>query len=147
MPDGTGDQATAEEPEKAPAGGWLWAGLLLGALLVLLLGVRPLLRRLAPPSPTSDEPAVRLLPGPDGKELLVRIPDGRTIRIDESGRPVLLGADGAPIGAEVELPDERVTLKHIDGSVNASMLGEMSELIKNRPEDAIRVIRTWLHAN
>jgi flagellar M-ring protein FliF len=122
-------------------------GLIVTALLVLLLGVRPLLRRLAPPSPTSDEPAVRLLPGPDGKELLVRIPDGRTIRIDESGRTVLLGADGAPIGAEVELPDERVTLKHIDGSVNASMLGEMSELIKNRPEDAIRVIRTWLHAN
>jgi flagellar M-ring protein FliF len=120
-------------------------GLLVLAILVLIFGVRPLLRRLAAPvARTTDETTPRLLAGPDGKQLLVHMPGGRTIRIDENGLPVVVGADGEPL-ADEPVPDERVSLKQIEGSVNASMLGEMSELVKNRPEDAIRVIRSWLH--
>jgi flagellar M-ring protein FliF len=120
-------------------------GLLVLALLVLLFGVRPLLRRLTPPAAgTTDETAPRLLAAPDGKQLLVQMPGGRTIRIDENGLPVVVGADGEPVTTE-PAPEDRISLKQIEGSVNASMLGEMSELVKTRPEDAIRVIRSWLH--
>ncbi len=122
-------------------------GLALLALLVLLLGVRPLLRKLATPvAAAADDPrAPRLLTGPDGKQLLVHMPGGQMVRIDERGRPMLVGPDGEPLPVEPEPEAERISLKHIEGSVNASMLGEMSELVKTRPEDAIRVIRTWLH--
>ncbi len=121
-------------------------GLMVMALMVLLLGVRPLLGRLAPAAEaaaSTDGP--RLLTGPDGKQLLVHMPGGQTIRIDESGRSVLVGADGQPLSGEPEAESERISLRQIEGSVNASMLGQMSDLVKNRPEDAIRVIRSWLH--
>ena len=124
------------------------AGLLLMALLVLVMGVRPLMKRLA----RADEAAAaaggpRLLAAPDGKQLLVHLPGGKTIKIDENGKPFVVGPDGEPL-PEPEMPEEeRISLKQIEGSVSASMLVEMSELVKNRPEDAIRVIRTWLHQN
>jgi flagellar M-ring protein FliF len=123
-------------------------GLLLMAVLVLLMGVRPLLKRLA----KADEKAAvengpRLLTAPDGKQLLVHLPGGQTIKIDENGRPMLVGPDGEPIPQPEEPAEERISLKQIEGSVNASMLTEMSELVKTRPEDAIRVIRSWLHQN
>jgi flagellar M-ring protein FliF len=124
------------------------AGLVLVALMVLLFGVRPLFKRLA----KADEKAEfgngpRLLPAPDGKQLLVHLPGGQTIKIDEKGKPMVVGPDGEPIPEPAEPEEERISLKQIEGSVNASMLSEMSDLVKNRPEDAIRVIRSWLHQN
>jgi len=125
------------------------AGLVVMALVVLLFGVRPLLKRLA----KADEKAARLekgprlLAAPDGKQLLVHLPGGQTIKIDENGKPMVVGPDGEPVPEPEESEEERISLKQIEGSVSASMLGEMSELVKNRPEDAIRVIRSWLHQN
>ena len=124
-------------------------GLVLVALLVLLFGVRPLLKRLATADRKAEqvEKGPRLLAAPDGKQLLVHLPGGQTIKIDEHGRPMVVGPDGEPLPDPVEPEEERISLKQIEGSVNASMLSEMSELVKNRPEDAIRVIRSWLHQN
>ncbi len=123
-------------------------GLVVAALLILMLGVRPLLRRIERQPMTADgATGARLLTGPDGKHLLVRIPDGRTIKIDEKGLPMLVGPNGEPITGDAQSEHERVSLRQIEGDVNASVLDEMSDLIKERPEDAIRVIRSWLHAN
>jgi flagellar M-ring protein FliF len=124
-------------------------GLIVVALLVLLFGVRPLLKRLAKADAKAEikTGGPRLLTAPDGKQLLVHLPNGPTIKIDEKGRPMLVGPDGEPIPEPEEPAPERISLKHIEGSVNASMLTDMSDLIKNRPEDAIRVIRSWLHQN
>jgi flagellar M-ring protein FliF len=124
-------------------------GLLLVALLILFFGVRPLFKRLAKADAKAEikTGGPRLLTAPDGKQLLVHLPNGPTIKIDENGRPMLVGPDGEPIPEPEEPVQERISLKHIEGSVNASMLTEMSDLIKNRPEDAIRVIRSWLHQN
>ncbi len=124
-------------------------GLVVVALLVLVLGVRPLFKRLAKADAKagSKTGGPRLLTAPDGKQLLVHLPNGPTIRIDENGQPMLVGPDGEPIREPEQPAPERISLKHIEGSVNASMLTDMSDLIKNRPEDAIRVIRSWLHQN
>jgi len=124
-------------------------GLVLVALMVLLFGVRPLLQRLARADQKAEqvEKGPRLLAAPDGKQLLVHLPSGQTIKIDENGRPMLVGPDGEPLPEPEASEEERISLKQIEGSVSASMLGEMSELVKNRPEDAIRVIRSWLHQN
>ncbi len=123
-------------------------GLVVAAFLILMLGVRPLLRRIDRPAVSADGSAgARLLTGPDGKHLLVRIPDGRTIKIDENGLPLLVGPNGEAMADDRQSDHDRISLKHIDGDVNASVLDEMSDLIKDRPEDAIRVIRSWLHAS
>jgi len=128
---------------------WGEIGGLLGvALLLLLFGVRPLLKKLKPiDRKAADKNLARLLPAPDGKQLLVRIPDGRTIKIGEDGIPMIVDPDGKPIEKAPEPEPERVNLKLIEGSVNASLLNEMTELVKDRPEDAIRVIRSWLHSS
>lgn len=123
-------------------------GLFVVALLILLFGVRPLLKKLKPVGRTdAGDKVARLLPGPDGKQLLVHIPDGRTIRIGENGQPAIVDRNGNPIEPEAESEAERVNLKLIEGSVSASMLHEMTELVRDRPEDAIRVIRSWLHSS
>jgi flagellar M-ring protein FliF len=124
------------------------AGLVLVALMVLLFGVRPLFKRLAKADAKAEAgDGPRLLPAPDGKQLLVHLPGGPTIKIDENGKPMIVGPDGEPVSEPAEPEEERISLKQIEGSVNASMLSEMSDLVKNRPEDAIRVIRSWLHQN
>jgi flagellar M-ring protein FliF len=123
-------------------------GLVVAAFLILMLGVRPLLRRIDRPAVSADgSSGARLLTGPDGKHLLVRIPDGRTIKIDENGLPLLVGPNGEAMPDDRQGDHDRISLKHIEGDVNASVLDEMSDLIKDRPEDAIRVIRSWLHAS
>lgn len=141
-------------PAMLDLGAFDWAkigetgGLLMVALLVLLFGVRPLLKKLKPIDKKVEHRNVaQLLPAPDGKQLLVQIPDGRTIKIGENGQPVIVDEDGNPILPEPEPEPERVNLMLIEGSVNASLLNEMTALVKERPEDAIRVIRSWLHSS
>lgn len=130
---------------------WLRLGEIVGLLavvvLVLAFGVRPLLRRLTPVE-TKAVPAnmARLLTGSDGQQLLVHMPGGQVISLDGQGRPILVDESGKPIETPAEKAEERVTLTNIEGSLSATLLNEMSELIKTRPEDAIRVIRSWLHA-
>ncbi len=123
-------------------------GVLAGiALLVLLLGVRPLLRRLQPGRPASaGVGGTRLLAGPDGRPLLIQGTPGTAVVIDEHGHPVVRPG-GQPDGTDGERGDDRVSLRQIEGDVRASLLTEMADLIEDRPEDAIRVIRSWLHSS
>lgn len=118
------------------------------ALLVLLLGVRPLLRRLQPARAAAAGAGggVRLLNGPDGKQLLIQATPGTAVTIDERGNPVVT-RNGQPGDAAGEPSEDRVTLRQIEGDVRASLLTDMAELIEDRPEDAIRVIRSWLHSS
>jgi flagellar M-ring protein FliF len=117
------------------------------ALLVLLLGVRPLLRRLQPArTGPGNAGGVRLLTGPDGRQLLIQATPGTAVTIDERGNPVVT-RNGQPGDAAGEQTGDRVSLRQIEGDVRESLLTDMAELIEDRPEDAIRVIRSWLHSS
>ncbi|MEZ5863414.1 MAG: hypothetical protein R3D25_04825 [Geminicoccaceae bacterium] len=118
------------------------------ALLVLLFGVRPLLRRLQPARPAAAGASAgsHLLTGPDGRQLLIPATPGTALTIDERGNPVVTRS-GQPGDAAGEQGEDRVSLRQIEGDVRASLLTEMAELIEDRPEDAIRVIRSWLHSS
>ena len=122
------------------------------SLLVILLGVKPALRLLVPDKPMvpSDQPT-SVLVGQDGRPLLVHAATGSTISIDDEGRPVIV-REGQPLEQEPleeedstpEPGDERVRLSQVEGSVRLSLVNDVADVIENRPDDAIRVIRGWL---
>ena len=125
-------------------------------LAVLFFGVRPALRRVLaavqPPAPPPNATAVVL--GADGKPLLVHGATGATIGVDRAGNPVVVRepivAEPPPArlvqgsGSETA-QGELIDLKNVRGPVQASLLGHVTRAIEDSPEDAVRVVRSWLH--
>jgi flagellar M-ring protein FliF len=125
-------------------------------LAVLFFGVRPALRRVLaavqPPAPPPSATAVVL--GADGKPLLVHGATGATIGVDRAGNPVVvrepIAAEPSPArlthgtGGEAA-QGELIDLKNVRGPVQASLLGQVTRAIEDSPEDAVRVVRSWLH--
>jgi len=101
------------------------------ALLVILLVVRPLLSRALESMPV---PAT----GPMG-DLLVH----------GSETPALTGPDSPGLGqdklpADEEL-EEMIDLERVEGRVRASTVKKVGEIVQKHPDEAIAIIRTWLH--
>ncbi len=107
--------------------------LVLFALLVILLVVRPLLTRALESMPV---PAT----GPMG-DLLAHTSD----------TPALTGPDttAATIGSEKTPPDdeleEMIDLDRVEGRVRASTIKKVGEIVQKHPDEAIAIIRNWLH--
>ena len=94
--------------------------------------------------------------GADGKPLLVHGATGATIGVDRAGHPVVvrepialddatLAARPAPWRWTQAGSSELVALKNVRGTVQASLLGDVSKAIETNPDDAVRVVRGWLH--
>ncbi len=146
----------------------LW---LLFGTMVLLFGVRPLLARLLPsPGPAPIRPGMTaVIQGADGKPLLVHGASGTMVTVDERGQPVVMHSEpagsAAPAGATpgagtpsrsedgVSRPPqeaaddghELVDLDKVAGKVRASLVNEVADILERYPEEAVRVIRGWLH--
>lgn len=125
-------------------------------LAVLFFGVRPAVKRLLtiakPAGPEAAATAVVL--GADGKPLLVHGATGATIGVDRAGNPVvvrepiMLAAPPAAAGGGTALtavPPELVELKNVRGQVHAELLRDVSKAIDGNPDEAVRVVRAWLH--
>ncbi len=158
-------QFTVPPPQSEPDEGWQamlpdpsnrfveLAVLSLLTLIVLFVGVRPVIKRLLAAVPATASTAVVL--GADGKPLLVHGATGATIGVDRAGHPVVvrepIALDDAtsPPGRAVALEQagssELVALKNVRGTVQASLLGDVSKAIETNPDDAVRVVRGWLH--
>ncbi|MEQ8357331.1 MAG: flagellar basal-body MS-ring/collar protein FliF [Kiloniellaceae bacterium] len=121
------------------------------AVLVLLLVVRPLLGRLL----VVDEDSVGgggtgLLPdgspqpalvGPDGQEIPRLASDPSTAvatRVGDSG------GNGKNVASEI---DQMIDLNQVEGRVRASSVKKIGEIIEKHPEEAVTIIRGWLHAD
>ncbi len=123
-------------------------------LLVLFFGVRPAVRRVfAAVQPAAAPSSTAVVLGADGKPLLVHGATGATIGVDRAGNPVVVRE---PVAAEAPQPrlgqgeaaaqaGEMIDLKNVHGPVQASLLGEVVRAIEANPEDAVRVVRGWLH--
>jgi len=123
------------------------------AVLVLLLVVRPLLGRLL----EVDEESLAV----NGQEML---PAGAAM----AGHPALMGPDGNEMprlpgdpattvanrvgedgGNEKNLSheiDQMIDLNNVEGRVRASSVRKIAEIIEKHPEEAVGIIRSWLHA-
>ncbi len=122
------------------------ATLLIVSLLVLLLIVRPLVRRIVTPDENTE-----LLGGAPGQ--LGRVP----VAFDENGNPVaqLTGPNGESIavsedGTPLIGNSETATASMIDatqaiGDMHENSLKKVGELVGNNPDEAIAIVRQWLN--
>jgi flagellar M-ring protein FliF len=100
------------------------------ALLIGLFVVRPLTNRMFAPLGVSSQPAGQIAyQGSDG----ATAPSQRAV-----------GSDGAPAA----LPAPRgssIDISQIEGQVRESSIRKVGEVVEAHPEEALAIIRTWLH--
>ncbi len=108
-------------------------------LLVVLLVVRPILRRIfeTASSVTPDQQA--LLSGGDGMGY-----SGATAQL-----PSPTGALGRDIAAEASATeseiDRMIDVSRVDGRVKASSLRRVGEIVDKHPEEAVSILRNWMY--
>ncbi|HKD22640.1 MAG TPA: flagellar basal-body MS-ring/collar protein FliF [Rhizomicrobium sp.] len=97
----------------------------LAALLIGLLVVRPLINRMFAPLPQSA-------------------PAPAQITNQTAGEPARVAADGGP--AALPAPKESmIDISRIEGQVRESSIRKVGEIVEAHPEEALAIIRTWLH--
>jgi flagellar M-ring protein FliF len=106
--------------------------LIIFALLVILLVVRPLLTKALETLPA---PAANLAGG-----LLTRGPETPALAAPV-GHSVQNVKERTPVGADLEA---MIDVDQVEGRVRASAIHKVSELVDKHPEEAIAIIRKWL---
>ncbi|MDP1736884.1 MAG: flagellar basal-body MS-ring/collar protein FliF [Caulobacter sp.] len=108
-------------------------------ILMMLFGVRPLLRGL-----TGGGSGGGMLPALSGAAggvttRLVATPDGGTMQIavdPHTGEPLALpGPD----------MDQRIDIARIEGQVRASSVKRVSDFVDKHPDESVSILRSWLH--
>lgn len=109
--------------------------LIIFALLVILLVVRPLLTRTleALPIPATGIGGPLLTRGPETPVLAA--PTARQVQSVSSP------AEHTPASAELE---DMIDVDQVEGRVRASAIHQVSGLVEKHPEEAIAIIRKWL---
>ncbi|MCF8480240.1 MAG: flagellar M-ring protein FliF [Rhodospirillum sp.] len=110
------------------------AGILIVALLVILLVVRPLVTRAFENMPSGDQAG------------------GGLLTAEMGGAPQLTGPGGVPMPAgmmgvpdEIEDAEELIDIDKVEGRVKASSLRKIGEIVDKHPEEALSIIRNWLY--
>jgi len=139
---------------------WIEVGVMaLLALLVLLLGVRPMIRRILTPDAAAAAGGVRTLVGPTGAVVGTVGPGG--VVVPASGAVNITGGQAGSItstgGANISLVggDEAVAISNrtsamidiaqVQGQVHAQSVQKVGELADKNPNETVAIIRTWLH--
>ncbi len=108
-------------------------------ILMLLFGVRPLLKGL-----TGGGSGGGMLPALSGSAggvttRLVTTADGGTMQIavdPQTGEPLALpGPD----------MDQRIDIARIEGQVRASSVKRVSDFVEKHPDESVSILRSWLH--
>jgi flagellar M-ring protein FliF len=104
--------------------------LLLG-LVVLLLVVRPLVRRILAP----DQPLLAA-----GPALAAALMGGSA-----EGVAAIAGAGGGDVKAVTSATAKMIDIAQVQGQVHAQSVQKVGELADKNPTEAVSIIRTWLH--
>jgi len=140
---------------------WIEVGVMsLLALLVLLLGVRPMLRRIM--GPAGDAAAaggVRTLVGPTGAVVgtlgpggvvmpagsSVSISGGQHGSITSTGGPNVSIVGGDEAVAISNRTSAMIDIAQVQGQVHAQSVQKVGELADKNPNETVAIIRGWLH--
>lgn len=110
------------------------------ALLVMLLVVRPLLKRTQEPTQaqavTAGE-ATAQLPATAGATAALSGPDASV-----TGTALVPTAEGSMN----ESPEELIDVARVEGRVRASSLNRVGAIVDSLPEESLAIIRAWLYA-
>jgi flagellar M-ring protein FliF len=122
--------------------------------LVMILGVRPMLRRLNQPDPLNvvEDPALtsertdrESLEAPDKQTNASRAKLlSNTANSDETGEPRALAPAAFEGGDIAEADQQYVTTQGIRGSIQKGNIDKIQRLADEKPEDVLRVMRSWL---
>ncbi|GBE44447.1 MAG TPA: flagellar M-ring protein FliF [Rhizobiales bacterium] len=99
------------------------------SLLVLLLVVRPLVRRII--TPEQNAPALEVLTA--GDTPLLAGPDGQPL----SGDNLALPAPSSPMA-------ETLKSARVAGDIQAKAVDDVGETIKSNPDEAVTIVRDWI---
>lgn len=113
------------------------------AILVLLFGVRPLLRNLGSGAGAGasgggmpmlamagvSPPATRIVTTPEGVTMQVAVDP-------QSGEPLALP------GPDL---DQRIDIARIEGQVRASSVKRVADFVERHPDESVSILRSWLH--
>ncbi|MFW5679745.1 MAG: flagellar M-ring protein FliF C-terminal domain-containing protein, partial [Pseudomonadota bacterium] len=102
------------------------ATLLLATLLMVLFVGRPLLKRAFPPD---ARPALTTESG---------------LTVTNEGQVLIEPGSSAALAVETERTEEMLQINQIRGQIRASLLGRVTDLIDEHPDEAVRVLRNWL---
>lgn len=110
------------------------------AVLIMIFGVRPLLKSLVnggggasggglPMLAGGAQPATRLVTTPEGAQYQVQVDPatGETLAI---------------AGPDL---DQRIDIARIEGQVRASSVKRVADFVDKHPEESVSILRTWLH--
>jgi flagellar M-ring protein FliF len=142
---------------------WIEVGVMaLLALLVLLLGVRPMIRRIFTPDAAAIAAGgVRTLVGPTGAVVGtvgpggvvmpasggVHITGGHAGSITSTGGPNVSLVGGDEAVAISNRTSAMIDIAQVQGQVHAQSVQKVGELADKNPNETVAIIRGWLHEN
>ena len=141
---------------------WIEVGVMsLLALLVLLLGVRPMIRRIFTPGNGAVAGGVRTIVGPTGAVVgtvgpggvvvpasgAVNITGGHAGSITSTGGPNVSIVGGDEAVAISNRTSAMIDIAQVQGQVHAQSVQKVGELADKNPNETVSIIRTWLHEN
>ncbi len=106
-------------------------------LLAILLFFRPLMKRLFEQATGAPAAGTPLLTGPGAAALATPAPGQAAI-----AGPAIAGALPAP---EKSATEAMIDIARIDGQVRESSVKKVGELVNHHPEEAVSIMRQWLH--
>ncbi|TQV71885.1 flagellar basal-body MS-ring/collar protein FliF [Denitrobaculum tricleocarpae] len=133
------------------------------AILVLLLVVRPLIARVLDGDFEAGtiDPETGLLRGPEGMQYAIAGPGGGAIAGATESGPMLItnpdgttttvarrvgdgggGEDGPTVAEEIE---QMIDINKVEGRVRASSVRKIGEIVEKHPDEAVNILRAWLH--
>lgn len=107
------------------------------ALLVGLLIVRPMIYRLTAQNAPSGRMPTAQLPGQTSEQKAIAQAGGES-------QPQIAGPKGVP---QLSAPkqDSLIDINQIEGQVRESSIRKVGEVVGSHPEEAMAILRTWLH--
>lgn len=140
------------EPAPMPllgldSGSWfkiIEAGILsLVALLMGLFVVRPLIKNMFAPMQGSAQNTAMIGQQPQAAGQLAAPQNGDPAQAQ--GQAQIAAGDGQSAGALPAPKENMIDISRIDGQVRESSIRKVGEIVQQHPEEALAIIRTWLH--
>ena len=106
------------------------------AILILFFVLRPMIRSAAAGAAAMGNALLTSGGGGGGTVRVIQSADGQMMAVDQAGHPLALpGPD----------TDRGIDMARIEGQVKASSVKRVAEFVDKHPEEAVSILRTWLH--
>jgi flagellar M-ring protein FliF len=105
-------------------------------LLVVLLVVRPILRKILESAGAASEQQALLTGGSYA---------GGVAQLPSPGGNALNDGSGADAGEETSEIERMIDISRVDGRVKASSLRKVGEIVDKHPDEAISILRNWMY--